>query len=217
MAMQHITYTEARKEMKAGDVIAFGGKGHFSEIIKFSTRSAVSHVGIVLQTKIVEEESGRFFNQIVESTGHDGVGVYRLSDRLEYDGEIWWLPLRRNLWEQKFDRKTFYNFLFNEVKGRPYDMIQAVKSALDLLDKLPLTDIKGPTRNSEDFEKFFCSELVAAGLEKAGMTGAINASEVTPVDLCRWDIYEDDYYMLKGEKTKLISRHNSLDPSAWSN
>lgn len=211
MAIKIKKYKDVRQDMKAGDVIAFGGKGHFSEIIKFATRSTVSHVGIILQTRVLEDESGRFFNQIIESTGHDGVAVYRLSDRLGYDGEIWWLPLRQDIWESKFDSMKFYNFLFNEVKGRPYDVSQAVTSALDMLDKLPF-DIKGPTYNKEDFDKFFCSELVAAGLEKAGMVGEINASEVTPVDLCRWNIYEDDYYMLKGEE-KPISRYNTQTPS----
>jgi hypothetical protein len=217
MAMKTMQYQDAREKMKAGDVIAFGGKGHFSELIKFSTRSGVSHVGIILRTKVLEDKSGRFFNQIIESTGHDGVGVYRFSDRLTYSGEIWWLPLRQNLWDQKFDSAKFYDFLFNEVQGRPYDLGQAVKSALDVLDELPLTDISGPTRNREDFEKFFCSELVAAGLEKAGMVGEINASEVTPIDLCRWDIYEQDYYLIQGDQKKQISRFNTLDPAAWMN
>ncbi len=212
MAIKLTQYKDVRQDMKAGDVIAFGGKGHFSEIIKFATRSTVSHVGIILQTRVLEDESGRFFNQIIESTGHDGVAVYRLSDRLGYDGEIWWLPLRKDIWESKFDSGKFYNFLFNEVKGRPYDIPQAIKSAVDVLDDLPFTDKMGPTHNKEDFAKFFCSELVAAGLEIAGMVGEINASEVTPVDLCRWNIYEDDYYMLKGEE-KPISRYNTLTPA----
>ena len=36
MALQKLSYKEARPQMKPGDVIAFGGKGHFSEIIKFA-------------------------------------------------------------------------------------------------------------------------------------------------------------------------------------
>ena len=58
MAMIKREYEDARPEMKPGDVIAFGAKGHFSEIIKFSTRSLVSHVGIILQTKVVDDKSG---------------------------------------------------------------------------------------------------------------------------------------------------------------
>jgi hypothetical protein len=34
MSIKTILYQEARMQMKAGDVIAFSGKGDFSEIIK---------------------------------------------------------------------------------------------------------------------------------------------------------------------------------------
>ncbi len=215
MALQKISYEEARPRMKPGDVIAFGGKGHFSEIIKFATRCEVSHTGVILQTSVKGEKTGRFFNQVIESTGHDGVAVYRFSDRLaEYGGEVWWLPLRQNLWEKNFDGEAFYDFLFNHARGRKYDTPQAITSAIDVLDKLPF-GVRGPGYNKEDFSKFFCSELVAAGLEASKVVPTINASEVTPIDLCRWNIYEDDYYFLQGDSEKEISRHNSVDPSKW--
>ena len=219
MSAEQITYNEARKLMKPGDVIAFGGKGHFSEIIKFATFSTVSHVGVILQTKIPEDDTGRFFNQIIESTslhGFNGVNISRFSDRLNtYKGELWWLPLNNEIRNKSFDQKKFFNFLFNQAKDKkPYDMPQAIKSALDVTDKLPF-DMHGPMYNREDFSKFFCSELVAAGLEKAGSIGNVNASEVTPIDLCRWSIYENRYYQLKGESSKRISRFNTASPADW--
>jgi len=217
MPVEQILYADARKRMRPGDVIAFGGKGHFSEIIKMATFSSVSHVGTVLQTQIPEDDSGRFFNQIIESAtvrGFSGVNISRLSDRLdEYDGEIWWLPLSDEIRQQRFNQKAFFDFLFQQAKEKkPYDMPQAVGSAIDALDSLPF-GIEGPGHNREDFSKFFCSELVAAGLEVSGATGSINASEVTPVDLCRWNIYQD-YYQIKGE-SKAISRFNTASPSDW--
>jgi len=219
MAMEIRAYQDARGEMKPGDVIAFGGKGHFSDLIKFATRSDVSHVGVILQTQVVDDESGRFFNQVIESTSlhnFSGVQVSRLSERLDsYDGEIWWLPLNSTLRKEKFDSVAFYNFLFNQARERKgYDVPQALMSAVDALDKLPF-DQHGPGYNREDFSRFFCSELVAAGLEMAGTTGPVNASEVTPIDLCRWNIYAQTYYRLKGDGSKTISRHNTLDPAAW--
>lgn len=93
-------------------------------------------------------------------------------------------------------------------------MPQAIGSALDALDNLPF-GMKGSTYNREDFSKFFCSELVPAGREVAGSVGKVNASEVTPIDLCRWSIYEPDYFMLKGDPEKSISRHNTMDPGLW--
>lgn len=217
--MKQMTYQEARSQMKPGDVIAFGGKGHLSEIIKFATLSTVSHVGVILQTKVVDDDTDRFFNQIIESTslhGFNGVTVSRFSDRFySYSGEIWWLPLRQELWENTFDQKAFYNFLFNQAKEKKeYDVPQAIKSAVDTLDQLPF-GIHGPGHNAEDFSRFFCSELVAAGLEEAGMVPSLNASEVTPIDLCRWNIYEQDYYQLQGNPEKQLSRYNTLDPGLW--
>ena len=219
MAMERKVYGDVRPLMKPGDVIAFGGKGHFSQVIKWATCSGVSHVGVILQTKVVDDSSDRFFNQIIESTSlnnFNGVVVSRFSDRLDtYDGEIWWLPLNETLRETKFDSVAFYNFLFNQARLRKgYDMPQAIKSAIDVLDELPF-GVHGPGYNREDFSRFFCSELVAAGLEKAGSVGKVNASEVTPIDLCRWNIYGDTYFQLKGDESKEISRYNTLDPSDW--
>ncbi len=93
-------------------------------------------------------------------------------------------------------------------------MPQAIKSAIDAFDQLPF-GAHGPGYNLEDFSRFFCSELVAAGLEKAGSTGDVNTAEVTPIDLCRWNIYKDNYYQLKGDQDKRISRFNTASPADW--
>lgn len=219
MTVEQITYDEARPQMRPGDVIAFGGKGHFSEIIKFATFSEVSHVGVILQTRATDDETGRFFNQIIESTSlndFNGVVISRFSDRLEtYKGEVWWLPLSSEIREIKFNQTEFFNFLFDKAKRRvEYDMPQAIKSAIDALDDLPF-GLHGPGYNREDFSKFFCSELVAAGLEKAGSVGEVNTAEVTPIDLCRWNIYKDKYYQLNGDPKKRISRFNTASPADW--
>ena len=216
MGWNSVLYEEARPKMKAGDVIAFSGKGNFSEIIKWATRANVSHVGVILQSNLLidgESQPG-MFNQIIESTslnGFSGVSISRLSDRLStYDGEIWWLPLRENIW-QNMDKKKFYNFLLHQER-KEYDMPQAVKSALDALDNVPV--IGKATRNVEDFAQFFCSELVAAGLEAGGAISTINASEVTPIDLCSFSLFESDYYQLKGNR-KEIRGYNALEPDGW--
>ncbi len=216
MAWKKSTYTQVRSKMKPGDVIAFGGKGNFSQIIKWATRSTVSHVAVVMQSKLVlggTAQSG-FFNQVIESTslnGFSGVSISRLSDRLKtYDGELWWLPLSDKA-RAKLDLPTFYNFCLHQ-EGKPYDTPQALKSALDALDNVPL--IGGATHNVEDFSKFFCSELVAAALEAAGAIKKINASEVTPIDLCKFSLYKRDYFQIKGPK-KTINGHNRLDPNGF--
>lgn len=200
--MQTISYAEARNNMLPGDILAFGGKGGFSTLIKRFTFSPVSHVGAVLQTKMVSENGGRFFNNIIESTSlgdFNGVQVSRVSERLrDYDGEVWWLPLKQSLRQFCFDEDAYFQFMFDSDR-KPYDTAQAVMSALDLIPD-----------SKEDYDKFFCSELVAAALKAAGMV-VTNSSEVTPIDLCRWDIYEPEYYLLKGEN-KEIGGFNSRSP-----
>ena len=216
MARKKSKYENVRKKMKAGDVIAFGGKGNFSEIIKWATRSTVSHVGVILQSKLIldNQPQAGFFNQIIESTslnGFSGVTISRLSDRLySYKGEIWWLPLSAKT-RKKLDNKNFYNFLLHQDR-KEYDMPQAVKSALDALDEIPI--IGNLTHNVEDFSRFFCSELVAAGLEAGGAIASLNSAEVTPVDLFRFNIYAADYYQIKG-RARNINGYNTLPPEGW--
>jgi hypothetical protein len=217
MAWKRAAYETVRDKMRAGDVIAFSGKGQFSEIIKWATRSSVSHIGVILKSKLLidDEPQKGYFNQIIESTsinGFSGVSISRLSDRIAvYPGEIWWLPLSEEK-REKLDLKKFYDFLLHQER-KPYDMPQAVKSALDELDSVPL--IGQATHNIEDFSKFFCSELVAAGLEAGGAINKLNASEVTPVDLCMFGLYSGDYFQMKGAKKKEIKGYNSTDPEGF--
>ncbi len=216
MACKRADYQDVRSQMQPGDVIAFGGKGRFSEIIKWATRGSVSHVGVVLQSKLWYDNTPQkgFFNQIIESTtleGFSGVSISRLSDRVNYyDGEIWWLPLSEAA-RSKLSLRRFFDFCLHQ-KGKRYDAPQAVKSALDALDKAPL--IGGLTYNVEDFSRFFCSELVAAALEKAGVIRSVNASEITPIDLCMFSLYTRDYHQLKGAR-KAIRGYNSMDPTGF--
>lgn len=109
------------------------------------------------------------------------------------------------------DVKKFYDFLIHQQR-KEYGMPQAIKSALDALDKLPI--IGNATHNTEDFSRFFCSELVVAGLEACGAISHINASEVTPIDLCLFSLFENDYYQIKGNH-KEIREFNAIDPIGW--
>jgi hypothetical protein len=212
MALLHASYSEVRSKMRPGDVIAFGGKSHFSQLIKFATRSAVSHVGVVLQSKMLigNDVQGGYFNQIIESAtinGFAGVSINRMSFRMEYDGEIWWMPLAEKV-RKKLDFNKFYNFLLHQNRKK-YDTSQVAFAGLDFTDKIPL--IGSLTHNEEDFSKFFCSELVAAGLEAGGVIDSINSSEVTPIDMCNFKLYGNDYYQIKGDE-KEIRGYNKLDP-----
>jgi len=214
--MKIIQYTEVRSNMRPGDVIAFAGKDNFSDVIKWATRSNISHVGVVFETKVFFEgasQSGVIVD-VMESTtlyvdpktGERKTGVQRnrLSDRINYyDGQIWWLPLSEQS-RQKLDLRKFTDFMLHNDK-RKYDLPQAILSGIDTLDKL------GLTKNREDFARFFCSELVVAAFEASGIIGQINASEVTPIDLCCFSLFSDDYYLLTGEPLE-IHGYNTRNP-----
>ena len=206
-------YSAVRDRMRPGDVIAFSGKKTFSEAIKLATRSNVSHVGVVLQTKLEMngESHGRLFNQVVEATA-SGVKFTNLSELEEnYEGELWWLPLNcESRCELERRHQAFFDFLIDSI-GAPFDSLgELIRSWIDDLD------FSGITRNEEDFGAFFCSELVAGALEVGGVIRDVNASEVTPIDLCRFNIYAEEYVQFKGA-TKDIRRFNSVDPTGWGN
>lgn len=218
MPWQTIDYKAARDRMQPGDIIAFSSNAGLSRLIKMATRSSVTHVGIVFQTRLIinKEVQDGFFNQVIEATVVGGTNqastiCNRLSDRIKfYPGEMWWLPLRQSL-RQTMDLKAFYDFLMR-TEHTSYDVIQAIKSAFDIPDHLALPGKLA--QNVEDYSKLFCSELAAGALKVSGAIKDVNASEVTPIDLCRFSIYEPDYYQLKGEQ-KLITGFNSIDPTGW--
>jgi hypothetical protein len=112
---------------------------------------------------------------------------------------------------QGVDWQGFHDFLLQQV-GKPYDLPQAIMSGLDQLDDHAL--LERATHAVEDFSQFFCSELVAAALEACGAISHLNASEVTPIDLCTFSIFEQDYCQVKGDREP-IAGYNSVAPEGW--
>ena len=203
MKMHILTYQDARSQMQVGDVIAFGGTTHLSEAIKFAIRAEVSHIGMIM--RVPQPGSP----EMIDATARRGVTVTALAAKLADYADVWWLPLRRRLRATHFDAQTLTEFLTAQV-GKKYDHLQAVGSVLDWFDGRPAGAFR-PGANTEDLTRLFCSELVAAGLKAAGLIPpAVNVSEVTPIDICRWQIYESHYYALQGAPAKTISGYNSL-------
>jgi len=200
-------YEAVRDSMRIGDMIAFSGKSAFSNIIKTITRSGVSHVAAVLDTNV--EGTDRI--QVIESTSLDGfIGVSTsfLSDRLrDYHGEAWWFPLG-NPARTKMDTVKYYDWMMLQNK-KPYDFPQAVQSGLD-----SLWDWGGLMYAKEDFDKLFCSELLAGAQEVSKIIKRINASEVTPRDQTRFDLWYPYYYQILGEKRELQGC-GTVDPEGF--
>lgn len=212
MALKGVNYLDVRDKMQPGDIIAFSGKGFVYDIVKWATRSNITHVAIVLQSKLLinDEPQVGYFNQIIESRS-EGILISRLSERIKsYDGEIWWLPLKESI-RKKMNLKKYFDFLFHQ-RHKPYDLPEALKSGIDLFDNTPL--LEKFTYNVEDFSKFFCSELAAAALEASEAIPNLNASEVTPSDMCMFNIYSEDYYQLKKENQR-IKGYNTISPEGW--
>jgi hypothetical protein len=209
-------YNEINQTMQVGDIIAFGGDSLFSKWTKLTTNSHVTHTAVVVEPDVAETLSNGCTNCVAESTvfnGKSGVMFNSLSERVEnYQGDIWWLPLAKHsraiLEKNKSD---FFDFL-SEQQGKKYDIWQLFGSAVDATDNIPL--LNRLSRNDQDFSSWFCSELVAAAFNVAGVINNVNASEVTPIDLCQFNIYADNYIQFKGEQRD-ITGINSLIPDGW--
>jgi len=190
--MKQLSYDKARKLMLPGSVVAFGGTGFISSVIKDVTNCNVSHVGMILSAQV---DFGLSLVQIIESTsigdGFAGVQINRMSDRfMRYDGEVWILPLK----EEVRDRMNVINlidFLIKQ-KGKEYDTPQAIGSAIDFLPE-----------QRENLDKLFCSELIFSALEFSGAIQQGNASEQTPADICKLNIF-GEVCQIKGDEMELF-------------
>ncbi len=208
-------YKNIRRHMLPGDIIAFSGRSLFSRFVKLATRSEVSHVGIVCISDVCGNcgHTVEIMESVKEAVDPDtgqiitGVTRNRLSSRLRhYEGEMYWFQLSHDT-RQALDIPAAVQFLMS-VHGLPYDMPQAVLSALDLLDNFPLK----LTYAVQDFSAFFCSELAAAALIAGGvLPSSVNASEMTPVDLLRQPVFFKHYYQLTGahKPLKLTKRNTA--------
>lgn len=98
------------------------------------------------------------------------------------------------------------------------DSVQLVSMIRNLLNRDEPPDVEGSSslpNTEEDAEIFFCSELVAGALEAGGVIIGIEPSKVTPIDMCRFNLYEEEYIQFKGEERTRIRGFNSANPSRW--
>lgn len=128
-------YDSIRDELKTGDLIFFSGDHWLSGLIRWRSRSAWSHVGIVVKI----EEMDRLF--LIESTLETGVRMIPMSfviksyagDNYPYDGRVAWTrhkllsesndQLRKlkefcldNLTKQ-YDNKEYFRILWRTLVG----------------------------------------------------------------------------------------------------
>lgn len=206
--MRQTNYSGVRDILRPGHVIAFGGKGLVSEVIKRATDCNASHVGVVIYSLMIGSLPPVV--SMIESTsvgtGFSGVDIVRLSIAVDkYDGEVWVVPLKRKVRKQ-LDPIEFTAWLIDQ-KGKGYDTPQAIMSAIDFVPD-----------SEEDFSLLYCSELivgsykkgemfdselVASAMKKAELEQYPNASEQTPADVLRFPIY-DEPIQIKGRSLELF-------------
>lgn len=179
---------------KTGDILAFGGYSIFSKLIKWKTHSEISHVGVILQNqKILSEYHEPIF---IESTALTrqrdcilgeaikGVQIHLMTKRiLEYEGDIWWYPLHKQLESEK--ESHLIEVLSDlHTKRIKYDFAQAVGSGCDIFDCL--------LSNKNDHKSLFCSELVGIGYKSIGLLSVeSNPSELTPADIVHLPLFQE--------------------------
>jgi len=212
MTWQRANYDEVIGSIQPGDVIAFGGTKYFSQVSKAATRSPVSHVGLILRSSPRHHDSsaGGSGAEIIEAS-KEGIVVRPLDEHIaEYPGNIWWLPLSAAV-RNRLDLDKYTAFLLQH-EGVPFDMRQAAQAVMDRLDHVPV--LGEMTHSEEDFSALFCSEVAAAGLEAGGAIRSVNCSEVTPIDMFRFAIYQETYYQIKGAATT-VDGFSTVDPEGW--
>lgn len=207
--LREVDKTKVLDLVQPGDIIAYGGNSLFSRWTKLTTNAQVTHVAMVSL-----ETCDKNHRQIFEATDYDGertVMSNPLHERINtYDGDMWWLPLSQ---EARFrynqQAEQCHTFLSQQI-DKDYDIWQLFGAAVDFIDHLPI--IGRLSYNKEDTTRWFCSELIAAGLREAQIVELDNVSEVTPIDICRYAIFAPAYYQIKGERTE-IAGFNTVDPA----
>lgn len=140
-------YEDVKHCLTTGDKVLFAGTGFISGLIRWVTKSEITHVGVVI----------KMFNRLVllESTSlngsKDGVQLNVLSDRIKnYKGKKYIRHLLNR--RPKVDSNMIISEFLTNHLGKRYErnLLQLLRSATIGVNK------------KEDWNSFFCSELAAA-------------------------------------------------------
>jgi uncharacterized protein YycO len=164
-ARQLTAYSSARHEFVAGDLLCFRGRGLVSFGIRGLTRSEYSHAGLVYL----------FLDRVycLEAVGH-GVRLMLMSELVRYyDGGIDYFEVDA----EPAARDDVVKFAFFQL-GKRYDTWGIVRFLAMLAT--------GRARRVGRDDRWFCSELVAAAYQTAGLPLVERGEAYTsPSDLVR--------------------------------
>ena len=159
-----------------GDLLIFSGRGFFSSVIRLATCSPYSHVGVCAEAwgKVYLFESTTLCDLPDDLTGkkHAGVQAHVPETRIAaYDGRVWRLPVALG-WKLSHDENTRLSRFLLDMLRKPYDELGAILSPVERI-------------RPEHEESFFCSELVAMGLQRVGRFPLAQPQQWTPGRLVR--------------------------------
>ncbi len=185
-------YDEIRPHLRTGDIVLFSGKGGMSSLIRAFTDSEVSHEGMVIRHRNIDQVELYESTTLSNLTKFKGVQIVSLRDRiLTYKGEIWIRRLHGFDFNTK--RKQQLNHFIAEHKGKHYEknMFEMLGSSCRWIYNRP------------DMSTIFCSELIAALWMTWGiLSTGLPANEYTPADFA---IRPDSVTYGIGEKEVLLS------------
>lgn len=117
---------------------------------------------------------------------------------------------------------TCFEPVLNEVNpnldNRLRNLVDSFENIKEWVSQLWQRSSQGdpsPPNTEKDAEIFFCSELAIAALTEGRVISGIEPSKVTPIDMCRFNLYEEEYVQFKGEEPTRIRGFNSVDPARW--
>jgi hypothetical protein len=172
-------------DIKAGDVIGASGDGGISFIVNILSYGvpwvSISHVGIMgdHEGELLLFEATTLSNIpcVIQGKMVEGMQAVRLKDRVEqYDGKMFHYPLADPLFASGKQRLS--QFLHDQI-GKEYDLLGALRAGGKVFAWLEAQ------LREEDLNFLFCSELVAASLNRVDRLETDSASRWNPNQLIR--------------------------------
>lgn len=118
----------------------------------------------------------------------------------------WWLPMSAER-RERLDEQAMIDYMLRKCsEGTPYDLHQAIKSALD----------KHARQHSEpDDSELFCSESYLFALLNGGAIVGCNPSEAHPTDVVSFNIHGPVYYQIYGDTPMELPNVGTVEVDNW--
>ena len=189
-------YLEARKLIQTGDILSCEGTAFYSHIIKFITKSPITHVGIAVWIRFPDENADRL--AIIESHAMKGVRIAPLSEILRED---YWKHGGKVYWQKISDpRINGHDVAANALKR--WNKSYANWYQFLVLGSFTLKTIRYLRGKSMDTDKNsqHCSELVTRALMEAGYRHGLDPSITTPSDVSSFACLAEPIELVQSNK-----------------